>query len=93
MSEAAAGNVQLGRVEGIDTAEELLLRLRTAAEGSDAVQIDGSQVISLDSTTLQMLLAFRRDLVAEGVKVEWLDPSKKLKKTAGLLGLLEELNL
>jgi len=93
MGEAETGVVELGRVEGIDTAEELLLRLRTAADDHGDVSIDGSQVISLDSTTLQMLVAFRRDLIREGARVEWLGASAKLKKTAGLLGLADDLNL
>ena len=65
MAEAETGVVELGRVEGIDTAEELLLRLRTAAEEHGDVEIDGSAVISLDSTTLQLLGAFRRDMRAK----------------------------
>ena len=43
--------------------------------------------------TLQMLVAFRRDMLAEGAQVQWRGASAKLKKTAGLLGLAEELNL
>jgi anti-anti-sigma regulatory factor len=93
MAEAETAVVELGRVEGIDTAEELLLRLRTAADEHGDVEIDGSAVISLDSTTLQMLVAFRRDMLAEGAQVQWRGASAKLKKTAGLLGLAEELNL
>ena len=46
MSEGEAPVIQLGRVEGIDTAEELLLKLRTAADDHGDVQIDGSAVIS-----------------------------------------------
>ncbi len=93
MAEAENPVVELGRVEGIDTAEELLMRLRTAADDHGDVQIDGSQVISLDSTTLQMLVAFRRDMLAEGAQVSWRGASAKLKKTADLLGLADELNL
>ena len=74
MAETETSVVELGRVEGIDTAEELLLRLRTAAEEYGDVEIDGSSVISLDSTTLQMLVAFRRDMLTEGAQVQWRAP-------------------
>lgn len=93
MSDDGKPVVQLGRVEGIDTAEELLLRLRTAADDHGDVQIDGSAVISLDSTTLQMLVAFMRDVAQEGASVTWAGASAKLKKTAELLGLADELHL
>lgn len=93
MSEETEGVIQLGRVEGIDTAEELLLKLRTAADDHGDVQIDGSAVISLDSTTLQMLVAFMREMLQEGAQVQWTGASAKLKKAAAQLGLTDELHL
>ena len=93
MSDDSAPVVELGRVEGIDTAEELLLKLRTAAEDHGDVNLDGSKLISMDSTTLQMLVSFMRETVHEGANVQWTGVSAKLKKTAALLGLTEELHL
>lgn len=93
MSDSEAPVIELGRVEGIDTAEEFLLKLRTAADDHGDIEIDGSNVISLDSTTLQMLVAFMRQMLTEGATVKWAGASAKLKKAAELLGLTEELNL
>jgi len=40
-----------------------------------------------------MLVSFMRETVHEGANVQWTGVSAKLKKTAALLGLTEELNL
>lgn len=93
MSETDSGVIELGRVEGIDTAEELLLKLRTALDDHGDVEIDGTNVISLDSTTLQMLIVFMREMLQEGASVKWSGTSAKLKKAADHLGLTEELHL
>lgn len=85
--------IKLGRVEGIDTAEELLLRFRTEADHHGDVQLDGSDVISLDSTTLQMLVSFIQQTLREGASVSWVGVSAKLKKAAALLGLTDELHI
>lgn len=93
MAEIEQGVLKLGRVDGIDTAEELLAKLRAIADESEAVKIDGSAVISVDSTTLQMLTVLNRELTQEGSTMSWVDASAKLKKSAGMLGLAPELGL
>ncbi|MEE4202074.1 MAG: STAS domain-containing protein [Halieaceae bacterium] len=93
MAEIEQGVLKLGRVEGIDTAEELLAKLRAIADESEAAKIDGSAVISVDSTTLQMLVVLHRELTQEGSNMSWVDASAKLKKSATMLGLAQELGL
>jgi ABC-type transporter Mla MlaB component len=93
MAETDGGVLKLGRVEGIDTADELLTKLREIADDQEVVKIDGSSVISVDSTTLQMLVVLRRELTQEGSSVSWEGASAKLKKSAAMLGLVEELGL
>lgn len=93
MAEIEQGVLKLGRVEGIDTAEELLAKLREVADESEAVKIDGGAVISVDSTTLQMLVVLHRELTQEGSTMSWVDTSAKLKKSATMLGLAQELGL
>ena len=88
MAEFEQGVLKLGRVEGIDTADELHASLREIAEGEAEIKLDGSAVISVDSTTLQMLVAFTRDH-----SVTWTGVSKKFKKSADMLGLSSVLGL
>lgn len=93
MTDDIQGTIVLGRVEGIDTAEELLLKLRTAIESHGDIAIDAGAVISIDSTTLQMLVAAIRQTLVEGATVTWVNTSKKFLKTAELLGLTPELHM
>lgn len=93
MAEVEDGILKLGRVEGIDTADELLGKLREFVNDQETVKIDGSAVISVDSTTLQMLVVLTREVTQEGAKIHWEGASAKLKKSATMLGLSEELGL
>lgn len=93
MAELEQGILKLGRVEGIDTAEELLAKLRIVADEVSEVKIDGGAVISVDTTTLQMLVVFNRELTQEGSGFVWVDASAKLKKAATTLGLTADLGL
>lgn len=93
MAELEDGILKLGRVEGIDTADELLAKLREVADEQETVRIDGSAVISVDSTTLQMLVVLTREVTQEGASITWEGASKKLTKSAEMLGLTGDLGL
>jgi anti-anti-sigma regulatory factor len=93
MTEEEQGVIRLGRVEGIDTAEELWVRLQAATAAHGDLVLDAQAVISIDSTTLQMLVAVVRQTLAEGASIRWAGSSKKFIATANLLGLADELQL
>jgi len=60
---------------------------------SGPVQIDGSGVERTDTATLQLLVAFIRDLRADGRAVQWVECSAVLRRAAGSLGLEKALSL
>ncbi len=62
-------------------------------DDSSPVQIDGSAVERSDTATLQLLVAFVRDLRAEGRPVEWVGCSAALRRGASSLGLEGALSL
>jgi len=60
---------------------------------SGPVRIDGSGVERTDTATLQLLVAFVRDLRTDGRAVEWVECSAALRRAAGALGLEKALSL
>lgn len=51
------------------------------------VRIDGSKVESIDTSAVQLLVAFIQTIDASGCRVSWDGVSEKLEKTSLLLGL------
>ncbi len=62
------------------------LALERLAAGR-AVRIDGSAVQSADTAGLQLLVALRRDALANGTSFEWHGTSPVLLATGAILGL------
>lgn len=57
------------------------------------VVIDASSVEMVDTSILQLLLAFVKKLHAEDLKVSWMNPSNELLSRAEMLNLTEKLCL
>ncbi|WP_426700459.1 STAS domain-containing protein [Rhodanobacter sp. Col0626] len=58
-----------------------------------AVVLDGQQVERIDTAVLQLLMLFRRELVARGGTLAWRGASDVLNEAASLLGLTKILEL
>jgi phospholipid transport system transporter-binding protein len=63
------------------------------ALGANAIVLDGGQVERVDTAALQLLVLFRRELDARGGTLGWHGASDALNEAAGLLGLVQLLNL
>ena len=90
MSESC--KLSLGKVQGINQAETLhaeLLAAREQLESQGVMYLDVSEVVSLDTTTLQLLVA----LAQSGVRLVWKSPSARFLAAAAQLGLMEVLGL
>lgn len=84
--------LSLGKVQGINQAETLhskLLAAREQLSSGGSIKIDVSEVVSLDTTTLQLLVS----LAQSGVQLVWKSPSARFLAAAEQLGLLEVLGL
>ena len=77
----------------IATAGEFYRRLQPLLEQSESIQMDASDVISVDTATLQLLVAFVQDARARGLGVQWARPSQSFCQTAALLDLERYLGL
>ena len=66
---------------------EKLYELFSSTTGTGQVKIDGSQVVTVDTAGLQLLLAVQKRLGSHGGSIEWTGLSEALKKAAIDLGL------
>lgn len=55
------------------------------------VEIDAAKVERVDSSSLQLILAFQTAMLAHDCEIKWLNVSENLEKTAELIGVQEKL--
>jgi anti-anti-sigma regulatory factor len=60
-------------------------------EGRKQVEIAGDEVESMDTSAVQLLLAFVNEARSEGIQLSWLNYSKKIESVAGMLGINSQL--
>jgi anti-anti-sigma regulatory factor len=68
-------------------------KLKKAYLAHNAIEINASQVSSIDTATLQLLVALKKDAVKQQKEVVFSEPSLRFIESAGLLGLLETLGI
>jgi len=71
----------------IAQAESFSSQLEDAFRKSHSVRFDGSAVDRIDTSTLQLLVAFFRDMEHAGIQVAWVSVSDALVTSAKLLGV------
>jgi anti-sigma B factor antagonist len=79
--------VELSGDVDIAVKEDLRARLDAAAEQSDTVDIDLSNVDYADSTALGLIIALRNRLRERGGDVRLVSPSERVRKLLGYAGL------
>ena len=87
------GPIVLDPVITIAEAAALKDRLLHYSNRKGEVRVDGSRVESVDTASLQVLLAFVRTLQGHGANVSWTGVSAALLNTAQLLGVAGQLGL
>ncbi len=78
---------------GIAQAELLAGRLEEAFQESIPIIIDGSAIMRIDTSVLQLLYSFCAAMKETGVSVSWKDPSDELCQAADNLGVKTLLGL
>ncbi len=81
------GRIMLGTNPDIASANRLYQRLKKSADRKTDVNLYADKVETIDTTTLQLLLAFIRQVRDNGNVVNWKSTSAVLLKTASLTGL------
>lgn len=89
---AASPALKLPASVAIRNARELRQEWLPRAAATN-IAVDGAAVGDVDTAGLQLLLAWRRAILAAGGQLEWVAPSVALREAAAGVGLTQELGL
>ena len=84
--------IVLGEYLGVSDTREFCDQLDTVNAEND-VTVDGSRVIEIDTSALQLLVALAIQLRNNGRRLCWISPSSSLLTVAHLSGLAGQLGL
>lgn len=68
-------------------------KLKKSYSANNSIEINASQVSSIDTATLQLLVALKKNAVKQQKEVIFAKPSRRFIESAELLGLLEILDI
>ncbi|MDD1626439.1 MAG: STAS domain-containing protein, partial [Methylococcaceae bacterium] len=68
-------------------------KLKKSYSANNSIEINASQVSSIDTATLQVLVALKKNAVKQQKEVIFAKPSRRFIESAELLGLLEILDI
>lgn len=85
--------VKLDATLTIQNVVKLHEKLKKSYSTNNSLEIDASQVSSIDTATLQLLVALKKDAVKQQKSVVFAAPSRRFIESAELLGVLEILEI
>ena len=68
-------------------------KLKKSYSANNSIEINASQVSSIDTATLQLLVALKKNAVKQQKEVIFVNPSRRFIESAELLGLREILDI
>lgn len=77
----------------IQNVVKLYEKLKKSYSAYDAIEIDASHVTSVDTATLQLFVALKKDAIKQNKEVDFFQPSARFIESARLLDLLEILDI
>ena len=83
----------LGQKNGIESVSMLVGQLQSLCNRTKCISIDASQVTSIDTAALQVLIAYTNALYAKSRTVDWKSPSAAFHEAAEILDLKSALRL
>ncbi len=93
MEEDAEPIINLDATLTIQNVTKLHEKLKNAYCVHDAIEIDASQVTSIDTATLQLLVALKKDADIQQKNVVITKPSQRFLESAKLLGVFDILDM
>lgn len=93
MEEGAEPIINLDATLTIQNVAKLHEKLKNSYGVHEAIEIDASRVSSIDTATLQLLIALKKDAVIQQKSVVITAPSQRFIESAKLLGVLEILEI
>lgn len=85
--------INLEAVLTIQNVVKLYEKLKQSYSINNTIEINASHVSSIDTATLQLLVALKKDAVEQQKEVILVEPSPRFIESAELLGLLEMLDI
>lgn len=86
-------NIKFHDQLNISLVTETKAELEAALVSNETVVLDASNVESVDTAALQLLVAFIQQASLKGSRVEWPQPSEAFLTTVKLMGLNDALNV
>jgi anti-anti-sigma regulatory factor len=77
----------------IQTVVSLYEKIKNSYAVYDTLEINASGVSSIDTATLQLLVALKKDAAKQQKEIIFTEPTPRFIESAGLLGLLDILGL
>lgn len=93
LADAVEGQIDLDAVLSIQHVVKLHENLKNALAIYNEIEINASDVSSIDTSTLQLLVSLKKDAVKLQKKVTIIYPSPRFVESAKLLGLLDVLEV
>jgi anti-anti-sigma factor len=91
--ESAEAIVTLNAALSMQQAATLYEQLKKSYNANNALEINASQVMSIDTAALQVLVSLKKDALKKGKSVVFAEPSPRFIESAKLLGLREFLEI
>ncbi len=85
--------IHLNKTSDISDVNELFKVLKPVLEKDTSVTLDASNITSIDTTSMQLLLSFSQKMQLNGNKVKWQKPSDAFCRAAKLIGIESHLGL
>jgi len=86
-------SLTLDATHNIQNVSQLYERLLALLESQDSIEIDASEVVTIDTSTLQLLVVLKQEAIKLGKDMSIDFPSDRFIEAATLLGLAEMLNV
>ncbi|ORU93229.1 MAG: hypothetical protein A6F70_04960 [Cycloclasticus sp. symbiont of Bathymodiolus heckerae] len=86
-------DIKLQNQLGIQVVSDLKAELESAVAAGDSVVLDASEVESVDTAGLQLLVAFVQHAALKKCEFEWRAPSDAFLEIAKLMGLSDALQV
>jgi anti-anti-sigma regulatory factor len=93
LDEATEPTINLDSNLTIQHVVQLYEKLKKAYDANNSIEINAAQVSSIDTSTLQLLVALKKNALKQQKEVIFVEPSRRFIESADLLGLLEILDL
>jgi anti-anti-sigma regulatory factor len=93
LDEVAESTINLEANLTIQHVVQLYEKLKKSYDANNSIEINAAQVSSIDTSTLQLLVALKKNAVKQQKEVIFVAPSRRFIESAELLGLLDILDL